>query len=147
MTSIIQGKLKNEKGFTLIELLVVVAIIGILVAIAVPQFASYKKNANDSTASTDVRNMVVAAESYFAANGVYPGTAPSTTTITAITIPCGATTSVMDALCNSGFTKSSQNNTLIFTNNGGSPQTFLLTGYNAGGTKTYTWNSASGGMQ
>jgi type IV pilus assembly protein PilA len=63
---------KSKKGFTLIELLVVVAIIGILAAIAIPQFAKYRQNAYNSAAQSDLRNAKTALESYFADKQEYP---------------------------------------------------------------------------
>jgi type II secretion system protein G len=63
---------KGEKGFTLIELLIVVAIIGILAAIAIPQFSSYRQKAYNSAAQADVKNAKTALESAFADNQAYP---------------------------------------------------------------------------
>lgn len=65
-------KLRNKKGFTLIELLIVVAIIGILAAIAIPQFSAYRVKAYNSSASSDLRNLKTALESAFADDQSYP---------------------------------------------------------------------------
>ena len=55
----------NKKGFTLIELLIVVVIIGILAAIAIPKFAGTKSKAYVAGLKSDLKNFVLAEESYY----------------------------------------------------------------------------------
>jgi len=87
---------KNEQGFTLIELLVVVAIIGILAAIAIPQFSAYRAQGFNARASSDLRNLATAEEAYFAANAAYTNTLTNLTGFKqspGVTIQVGSITS------------------------------------------------------
>jgi len=64
-------KMRAEQGFTLIELLVVIAIIGILAAIAIPQFAAYRRRAYESDVKANLKNAATAQEAYFVDNNAY----------------------------------------------------------------------------
>jgi len=63
------SKIRNAKGFTLIELLIVIAIIGILAAIAIPQFNQYKARAYDSDVKSNIHNIYLACKAYWADSG------------------------------------------------------------------------------
>ena len=67
--------LTNNKGFTLIELMIVVAIIGILAAIAIPNFMSYQCKAKASEAKSNLGNLMTAQEAYRAEYDMYSSSA------------------------------------------------------------------------
>ena len=120
---------RSSKGFTLIEMLVVVALIGILSAISLRQFAIYRNRSFDARANSDLRNAATAEEAYFASSGQYisgADTGPKTSTF----LP-GLVLSPTVTL------KMSANGSDSFSGTSASTQ----------GTRTFTYDSALGGLQ
>src|SRR5262245_20670651 len=66
-------QLKGQKGFTLIELMIVVAIIGILAAIAIPNFLQYQMKSRQSEAKTNLQAIKTSQVSFQAERGCYVG--------------------------------------------------------------------------
>lgn len=123
--------LRKKSGFTLVELLIVVAIIGILAAIAIPQFAAYRAKAFCSAVKSDLANMAIAQEAYFTDYQLYTSVA----TLTGFKQSTGVTVTLDNvAGTTTGFTVNMNHPNCL--QNG--------TGLAAG---TYQWDSTKGGLQ
>lgn len=95
-------KRKKSKGFTLIELLVVVAIVGILAAIAIPQFAAYRARGFNARVEADARNAATAEEAYFVDHDSY--SAGDCVDLPGFTLSDGVTCTTGTKDCTSGGT-------------------------------------------
>jgi type IV pilus assembly protein PilA len=108
--------LRNKKGFTLIELLIVVAIIGILAAIAIPQFTKYQRRGYASSVRSDARNAHTAVKAWFSDDA-------------SRTICLAENKSTVGPMTNYPAARVSANNTVDIT--AGSEDAFVVTGSNA----------------
>jgi type IV pilus assembly protein PilA len=81
MTKAIRKRLAGSEGFTLIELMVVVMIIAVLIAIAIPSFLGFRKSAQDRSAQSEIRNVLLAEKAYWLENGDYTQTAAHITAL------------------------------------------------------------------
>jgi len=81
MTKAIRKRLAGSEGFTLIELMVVVMIIAVLIAIAIPSFLGFRKSAQDRSAQSEVRNVLLAEKAFWLEDGDYTETAGDITAL------------------------------------------------------------------
>jgi type IV pilus assembly protein PilA len=109
-------KREGEKGFTLIELMIVIAIIGILAAIAIPQFLQYRKKGYVATLNADVKNAYTAANAYMVNNPTALVTTLAQLQSGGYTESSGVTTLISMPADQNDFTITSTNSAVGLTN-------------------------------
>lgn len=121
MTKLQQARRKAQKGFTLIELMIVVAIIGILAAVAIPQYQDYTKKAKVGNALTSVDSLKTAvALCAQEAGGVLTGCTTGSNGINAFTTTkevsaASVTDGIITATLGTGIGTNLDGKTLTFT--------------------------------
>jgi type IV pilus assembly protein PilA len=120
-----------QRGFTLIELMVTVSIIGVLATIAVPQFISNRGRALDTRAKTDLRNVAVAEEAYYADFERYVECDQSN---------CLTLLPAIQGLPSPGVI-------LQITLSSPTATSFIGTSRHTSSTKVFVWDSLNGGLQ
>ena len=124
--------MKNEKAFTLIELLVVVTLIGILSAIAIPQYALYKTRSFDAGAISDLKTAAEGQEAYYIDNNAY---------FSCVNDGCLETAGGLPGFMQRSPTVSMNMNGI----NAGSPL-FLGLAFSDNGSDVFIYDSSSGGI-
>ena len=81
MMKAIRRNLSRDEGFTLIELMVVVMIIAVLIAIAIPSFLGFRKSAQDRSAQSEVRNVLLSEKAFWLEEGDYTETGADITAL------------------------------------------------------------------
>lgn len=106
----------NKKGITLIEMLIVIAIIGIITAIAIPAYIGQQKRAARTEATTNLQNLRLLEEQFFAENGEYaPDAAPLTRNYNGTSADDNGIEDILPGFKPAGLDNTTQFNNLNFT--------------------------------